>query len=86
MKCSVSQDELNHDLKNMQLMKDYKNAGEVALKLLNTGMFDSETVRESLIQDKEWWNTFLEMIQNDPMAAGIKLRCAVYDQLVKENL
>lgn len=86
MKCHVSQDELNNDLHNMKLMKDYKNAEEVALKLLNTGMFDSDTVREAQVQDKEWWNTFLEMIQNDPMAAGIKLRCAVYDQLVKENM
>ncbi len=86
MKCRASLDELRHDMQNIQLTRELENAQESALKLLNTGMFDSDTVREALEQDKEWWKFFLEQIQNDPMSAGIKLRCAVYDQLVKQEL
>lgn len=86
MKCRVSQDELNNDLHNMGLMKEFHHAEEKALKLLNTGMFDSDTVRNALEQDKEWWKVFEEMLVNDPMAAGVKLRCALYDQLIKECL
>lgn len=87
MKCRVSEDELRQDLHSIQLTHDYENAEETALKLLNTEMYDSETVFSALDSfSPEDWGMFLEQLHNDPCAAGIKLKQAIYMQLVKECL
>lgn len=87
MKCRVSEDELRQDLHSMQLTSDYEKAEDKALKLLNTEMYDSETVFSALDSlFPEDWGIFLEQLHNDPCAAGIKLKQAVYMQLVKECL
>jgi hypothetical protein len=70
----------------MELNRQQQMAEDQALKLLNTGRFDSDTVRHAMERDREWWNIFEEMLLNDPCAAGIKLKQAVYEQLVKEQL
>lgn len=82
----VSAEERNHDLKQTYLNEEYERAYEKALKLLNTGWFDSDTVTRALEQDAHWWKVFQEMLVNDPCAAGIKLRCALHEQLIKECL
>lgn len=70
-----------------ELERKYRFAEDEARKLLNEGAFDSDTIKEAMAsKDSDWWRTLEEQIQNDFRAAGLKLREAVYEELVRQNL
>ena len=82
----VNIEELAHDLRQTELEKQYSYAEDAAIARLNAAHFDSDSIRECLNQDADWWNTLCDMLAHDPCSAGVKLREALYRQLVKEEL